>query len=35
MSSEIECIESEVNIGFPNQDSSSIFSDLRFILRQQ
>ena len=32
MSSEIE---SEVNIGFPNQYSSSIFSDLRFILRQQ
>ena len=35
VSSEIESIESEVNIGFPNQDSSSIFPDLRFILRQQ
>jgi len=32
---QIESIESEVNIGFPNQDSSSIFADLRFILRQQ
>ncbi len=35
MSSEIESIESEVNIGFPNQDASSIFSALRFIMSQQ
>jgi len=34
VSSEIESIEFEVNRGFPNQDLSSIFSDLRFILRQ-
>ena len=35
MPGQIESIESEVNIGFPNQDSSSIFADLSFILRQQ
>ncbi len=35
MPRQIESIESEVNIGFPNQDSSSIFANLRFILRQQ
>ena len=35
MPSQIESIESEVNIGFPNQNASSIFPDLRFILRQQ
>ena len=34
MFSEIESIEFEVNLGFPNQDLSSIFSGLRFILRQ-
>ena len=35
MPRQLESIESEVIIGFPNQDSSSIFANLRFILRQQ
>ena len=35
MPGQIESIESEVNIGFPNQDSEYILRSIRFIMSQE